>query len=123
VQNNKWFAFAKDDIESAEILIRENKYNIACFHAQQAAEKALKGFLINNNIMLPRTHNLVELINMCSNINYSFIKYIQKMAILNQFYIATRYPDAVLGIGPDKDTAVKSIKFAKEIFDYCISLI
>ncbi|MBT9148020.1 MAG: hypothetical protein DDT32_01789 [Syntrophomonadaceae bacterium] len=43
---NNWFDFAADDIKSGEILLREGMYNMVCFHAQQAAEKALKGFLV-----------------------------------------------------------------------------
>jgi HEPN domain-containing protein len=33
-------------------------YEDLCFHAQQAAEKALKWFLIYLNIIPPKSHNL-----------------------------------------------------------------
>jgi len=42
---NNWFDFATDDIKAGEILLREEVFNMACFHFQQAAEKTLKGFV------------------------------------------------------------------------------
>lgn len=41
-----WFEKAKDDLQWTEANIRENIYYGACFTAQQAAEKALKAFVV-----------------------------------------------------------------------------
>ena len=35
-----------------------------CFHAQQAAEKALKAILVAYNVAVPRTHNLRTLLDL-----------------------------------------------------------
>ena len=43
MSTNNWMDFALDDLDGGEILFRESKFNMASFHAQQAAEKALKG--------------------------------------------------------------------------------
>jgi HEPN domain-containing protein len=37
---------------------------LLCFHAQQAAEKAIKAVLIAHGIEPPRTHNITALINL-----------------------------------------------------------
>lgn len=72
MSTNNWLDFANDDIEVGDILFREAKYNMTCFHSQQAAEKALKGFLTHHKLASPRTHNLVELINLCNKIDSGF---------------------------------------------------
>ena len=44
-----WFERGNDDLRACEILMKENGTpNTICFHAQQAAEKYLKGFLAYN---------------------------------------------------------------------------
>ena len=38
----RWLSTARNDLEAATILKEHGKYSLACFHAQQAAEKAVK---------------------------------------------------------------------------------
>jgi HEPN domain-containing protein len=64
MKNNNWLAFAQDDLKMAEIALREGIYNQTCFHCQQAAEKFLKGFILNKNLDVPKTHFLNELLNL-----------------------------------------------------------
>lgn len=40
-----WLATARGDLEAARVLLRSGQHNLAAFHAQQAAEKALKAVL------------------------------------------------------------------------------
>ncbi|WP_372503556.1 HEPN domain-containing protein [Acididesulfobacillus acetoxydans] len=65
MSTNNWLEFALDDLDGGEILLRENKYNMACFHAQQAAEKSLKGFLTgqppNFRALLPYSRDFIVL--------------------------------------------------------------
>lgn len=43
LEANRWLHTAQDDLDSAKILQDNCKYAHCCFHAQQAAEKAIKG--------------------------------------------------------------------------------
>jgi HEPN domain-containing protein len=83
----------------------------------------LKGFLIHNKISSPRTHNLVELINVCANIDKKFLDFMSKMATLSQFYIPTRYPDAILGMTPsgmpNQELARKALDYAHDVVVFC----
>ena len=45
-----WFKEAKEDLKSAKILARSGQYHHACFHAQQAAEKAVKAALLHFHV-------------------------------------------------------------------------
>lgn len=58
----RWLAYAEEDLRAAEILQREGASpRQACFLAQQAAEKALKGVLVRLGIEFPKTHDLMAL--------------------------------------------------------------
>ncbi|MDR1950039.1 MAG: HEPN domain-containing protein [Spirochaetaceae bacterium] len=63
----EWFEFADDDFESAKILNESVRrpYEIICYHCAQAVEKYLKAYLIWNDIVPERTHNLRYLNDIC----------------------------------------------------------
>ena len=51
-----WFLKGESDLSAAHRVIDgEGPYDTACFHAQPAAEKFLKGFLALKNQPIPRT--------------------------------------------------------------------
>lgn len=57
-----WFQKAESDLMAARLVLSGcGPYDTACFHAQQAAEKYLKGILVWAGQPFPRTHNLEEL--------------------------------------------------------------
>ncbi len=45
-ESGRWFTQAKRDFDDAGIVKDSKIYNVACFLCQQAAEKALKAYLI-----------------------------------------------------------------------------
>jgi HEPN domain-containing protein len=57
-----WFARAQRDLASSERLLLQPAFPAeVVFHCQQAAEKALKGFLVWHNQPFRKTHDLIEL--------------------------------------------------------------
>ncbi|CAA7602439.1 HEPN domain protein [Acididesulfobacillus acetoxydans] len=79
--------------------------------------------MIHNKVSSPRTHNLVELINLCKKIDSSFSGFMVQMATLNQYYAPTRYPDAIVGITPEgmpsKELSRKALNYARDIVVFC----
>jgi len=63
LEANRWMAFAHEDLGAARALLERKDLppRLACFHAQQAAEKALKALLVVANISFPKTHDLIAL--------------------------------------------------------------
>lgn len=61
---HEWLRFAHDDLAAARLLITDAALpaRMACFHAQQAAEKALKASLVHAVIQFRKTHDLVVLV-------------------------------------------------------------
>lgn len=89
----EWAKYADEDIMTAELLLRENGTpNQICFHAQQAAEKYLKGFLSFHKKKFEKVHQLSYLLQLCAGINSAFEGLREDIFYLTRFYIETRYP-------------------------------
>ena len=58
-----WLAFATADLRAARLLLSDPGVpsRIACFHAQHAAEKALKATLVAESTPFKKTHDIVVL--------------------------------------------------------------
>ncbi|MGQ4873139.1 MAG: HEPN domain-containing protein [Promethearchaeota archaeon] len=117
-----WLEEAEWDLENAEILYKNKRYNTAVFHAQQASEKAVKALLASQNIN-GWGHSIVNLLSKYHKEFNREIENIIKFAMfLDKHYILTRYPDALPGIAPhnayNKEEAEVSINQAKKIIDF-----
>ena len=92
-----WFAQACSDLEDAKYLMKGRKYNSACFFAQQAVEKALKAFLLFAGADQVWGHSVYELCNDSRDFDEDFAQICEEVALLDKYYIPTRYPDALPG--------------------------
>ena len=62
----QWLGRADEDIQTAEILLREEtSANIICFHSQQAGEKFLKGFLAFHEKHIRKIHDMSAILAEC----------------------------------------------------------
>jgi len=118
-QVEDWIVLADKDLYAAEIMIKNNDSltNIVAFHCQQAIEKYLKAFLIENDVPLIRTHDLIKLNGMTKEIKDLGINE-EKLIIINEVYIDSRYPGEI-GLmphgAPTSKQALEFIKCAKEV--------
>lgn len=89
----QWLSKAEDDLGAAELLLSEGRYlNLAGFHAQQAAEKFLKAFLVEHQIEFPKTHNIAELLDLVGRRNQSLAESLRNAADLTPYGAEIRYP-------------------------------
>jgi HEPN domain-containing protein len=91
---------------------------IACFHCQQAAEKALKGYLLYKEQDPPRIHNLVELCRLCREQDSSFETLLDTVVALNPYGVAARYPDEDV---IDETMTQTAIARAQAVYDFSLS--
>ena len=85
-------AKADSDFENANLCItHEIALDTACFHAQQAAEKAVKAYLTAMGIEYPFVHNLVQLTTLCMQRDPAFEKLLADAAALTPFAVELRY--------------------------------
>jgi HEPN domain-containing protein len=85
------------------------------FHSQQAAEKAIKGFLTFRQIAFRRTHDLTDLGSQCASIDASLEPILREVEDLTDYATAFRYPDAPYE--PDMSEAAEALKVATSLCD------
>jgi HEPN domain-containing protein len=71
----EWVEKAEGDYATTRRELRarlQPNYDAACFHAQQTAEKYLKAFLQEQGVAFPKTHNLIELLELCIPLDATF---------------------------------------------------
>lgn len=115
----EWFRKADNDIRAAEIIIKEVQppTDTVCFHAQQAVEKYLKGYLTKNGREFLKSHDLNYLLKLCVDVDAQFVRYEKEVLILNKYGIEPRYP-ADIPVYYSVEEARKAIDFAKEIVNF-----
>ena len=65
----RWLKQAKEDLFTVEILIKENRFYMACFLSQQVAEKCLNAFLYSKGEEFVFGHSISKLCIDCSKYN------------------------------------------------------
>jgi len=91
----RWLAYARTDRMAAERLAHD-LWHVACFHAQQASEKALKALLTRITGDAVPTHNAHLLLRALSDLGEAVPDSVVGAAnALDRYYIPTRYPDAL----------------------------
>lgn len=93
----QWLDRAREDYKVARLVTNEGHPSHGCFLAQQGIEKALKAFLLDRANQYPRTHRLVDLLQLCVGHEPAFNQYLADCTMVDQYYIHTRYPDGVTG--------------------------
>lgn len=91
----RWFRQAQADSEVVQTLRSGAHYAAACFHAQQTAEKALKAVLFSQGSRVVLEHSVRELTGGCQKHDPAFAELEEEAALLDQFYIPTRYPNGL----------------------------
>ena len=76
-----------EHLRAAEALMAASPplFNEAVFHCQQAAEKALKGFLTWNGRAFRKTHNLEEIGEQCMSIDPALRETVDQAAPLSEY--------------------------------------
>jgi len=91
----RWIEQAKEDLISAKILFDAKRYYLVCFLAQQIVEKALKSVIYFNKEDLVLGHSVRKLVVWASKFDKRFDDLINKISILDSYYIPTRYPNGL----------------------------
>jgi HEPN domain-containing protein len=93
---------------------------IVCFHAQQAAEKMLKCYLVSREVEAPKIHDMRRLCEMCAELEKSFDEIYNAAVLLTRYGVIPRYP-AELGL-IERD-AIKAIEHASDVMSFVVSVL
>ena len=116
-----WFAKAGADLEMARRALGPDRPfpDMACFHAQQCAEKYLKGYLVAHEVPFRFVHDLGYLINLCSGLDPAFEDLRPAARFLNAYIATSRYP-AEIDPEPDIPAAREAIRRAQQIANFVL---
>jgi len=81
-----WLKDAEDELETGSILIRHEKYRGACYHCQQAAEKALKALILEKGKNTGKIHDIVDLLNRARKLGWAISFEMDSAVFLNSIY-------------------------------------
>jgi len=113
----QWLSRATDDLLAADLIAAGDLpiYWTASFHAQQAAEKALKALLTRYQIEFERTHNIGELLRLAEPAAAAMTARLDAARDLTRYAVVERYP------GPDapvsRDEARRHVDLARTVVD------
>jgi HEPN domain-containing protein len=91
----EWIELAESDFELARKgkLSKKVRYETLCFHAQQAAEKAIKAVLVFHNKPFPRTHSIEHLLKILKQEKMVVPRIVEKAQSLTDYAVTARYPE------------------------------
>ncbi|HLE96898.1 MAG TPA: HEPN domain-containing protein [Candidatus Thermoplasmatota archaeon] len=117
----RWLAQATRDLDDALFAAQGKRWSLACFLAQQAAEKAVKAFLYGRGRELVLGHSVDELLLEAASFDKAFEPMRPDGSKLDRMYVPTRYPDALPGGLPfeafHEDDAATALAAARRIID------
>ena len=111
-----WLRQSDVDMEAAVVLSQmkgDTLAGVCCYHAQQAAEKALKALLAGASRNLEKTHDLIRLLDLCEDIDPRLRALFHDAALLTPFATQSRYPD--MGPQPNAYQARDALDAAMKI--------
>jgi len=91
----RWLEQASEDLKWATELAGKGGYHIACFLAQQVAEKALKGFLYARGEEVVIGHSVERLCAAAARFDKGFADKAKTWSVLDGYYVTTRYPNSL----------------------------
>lgn len=92
----EWVGIANDDFGLAMLLVRQRRYPaLACFHAQQAAEKYIKAVLTAIGQPFPLSHDLVRVYTLYPAATGPYALQMRDLLALTPYATGARYPGFV----------------------------
>ncbi len=123
----RWLEQAVEDLRWTRDLAERGGYHIACFLAQQVGEKALKAFLYAQGEEIVLGHSIERLCHQAAQWEPRFGELVKRWAILDGFYVPTRYPNSLPDSIPARvyteDAAREAVRLASEIVTFVKELL
>ena len=115
----RWLDQAEADLKTAKDCLTDGNYYAAAFFAQQAAEKALEGFLYSKGYRALLTHSVLDLVGEASKLESGFGRFVDFARELDRHYIGSRYPNFYPSGAPYRyytaEVAEKCVYYAESI--------
>ena len=118
----RWIRQARQDLSDADFNCQGERYNLACFLGQQAAEKAIKAFLYFRGAEDVWSHSLIDLCEDAKIFEMFFDIVKSDARQLDKYYEMTRYPNYLPGAIPseafERVDADRAMELAQIVVDF-----
>jgi HEPN domain-containing protein len=116
-----WLIKSQHDLLAAQKLSDEPEIyaDVAIYHCQQSAEKALKGFLILHDQNFPRTHDVRLLLQLAIVIHPTLQQHQEASELLTPYATEFRYPSDVMQ--PTETELQEALEKAEALFVSVVS--
>ena len=110
-----WIAKAENDLLNIRnnLKARQVPWDTICFHAQQAAEKVLKAFVVSRGQIVSRTHDLEALLAEAVAVDGSLEALEADCRLLTPYAVMLRYPG--VGDEPSEQEARLAVAAAERV--------
>jgi len=118
-----WLTKAQRDLASARVLAAHDKplLDTAVYHCQQAAEKAVKGFLVFHDCEFEKIHDIETLIHSAIPYESKFSSWMKVGRLLTPYARIFRYPgDAV---EPSIEQFEQAMFSATKLYEFVLSVL
>ncbi len=115
-----WLRKAASDLRAIRASAAAGSLDVACFHAQQAAEKYLKAYLVDRDQEILHSHNIHKLLALCGETNPAFKQLLDAADLLTPFAVEARYDTE---FWPSSETVEQAILASNRIRDLVASLV
>jgi HEPN domain-containing protein len=111
-----WLVKAKEDLDGGARLLKPSKAlpGVAVFHCQQAAEKALKAFLVWHDVPFRKTLYLKEVGDACVELDAALKEAVGRAVPLTEYAWKFCYPGELKG--PSRKEVQIALALATEVF-------
>ncbi len=118
-----WLVKAWRDLETARRAVNGEPpfHDVAVYHCQQAAEKAVKAFLVHYGQPLQKTHDLEILVDAAGRFDSSFSALADAADVLTPYATRFRYPNATFAIEPLPEESAEALQLAQSIYDFVLA--
>ncbi len=121
-EGRRWLSQADEDLKWARRLAEEGGWHIACFLAQQVAEKALKAYLYAQGEEIVLGQSVARLCTDAARYHPEFAEEARRWGLLDGYYIPTRYPNGLPDGIPaevyNREAALSAVALAGEAVEY-----
>jgi len=94
-------------------------YDVAVYHCQQAAEKAVKAFLVHHGRPYEMTHDIEVLVDLAGEVNAAFSQWTDAADALTPYASRFRYPTPHFAVEPHPASTRKRCNRRKTFTNLC----
>ena len=118
-----WLIKAQHDLAAARKLSTDpdSYLDVAVYHCQQTAEKAIKGFLVFHDQPFEKTHDVEVLITLALRYDATFSEWLEAAVRLTPYATEFRYPSDLLE--PDPDEFEQAMEAASGLYNFVLSVL